>query len=261
MEPPAPDARPREFERWLVRSLVAAAGVVALVLVFGEGLIHHGKDHPETVSPPLQLMPDPPEPAALAVLRGFFEGSDTATKSGWVRDAVRVREEMEDFHDRRGHPYPTMDRVSQGRLVEFGGTPCVLFEVEPFNGTRFPVAIVWDGHRFVVDWESLTAYGTQDWEEFIETRPETSQTLRVFIRRASRAIPAMPPGHTTFLLEHRDDPQPVTVIASGETAARLTALSDHSRAPVTLELSWRPVGPGGSPIAVISRLIHPGWSR
>lgn len=251
----------RAFEKWLVRSLVAAAGFVALVLILGEGLIHREKNDPQPTPEAAPLMPDPPEPAALMALQGFFEATDTAAKSEWVRDSDHVRIEMEDFHDRRNHPYPTLGRVSPGRLAEFGDTLCVLFEVEPFRGPRFPVAVVWDGRRFAVDWESLTAYGTMDWEELVESHPETPQTVRVLVRRANTDLPAMPTGHTAFLIEHRDHSQPLTAIASEKTATRLTTLTDRASAPVTLELQWRPVGPGGSAVPVITRLLHPRWSR
>ncbi|MES2474167.1 MAG: hypothetical protein V4640_00205 [Verrucomicrobiota bacterium] len=260
METPTPTSDSRPFEKWLVRSLVAIVGIIALALISGEGLIHHAKQQRETAATPLPEMPNPPEPEALASLQKFFEAPDTLTKSAWVRDAKRVRSAMEDFHDRRGHAYPTLGRVSQGHFAEFASTPYVLFEVEPFHGPRYSVAVCWDGAHFVVDWESMTAYGTMDWTQFIHIQPESPQTLRVFVRQTTQ-IPAMPPSYTSFLLEHRDDAQPLIAIASGKTSKILTSLTVRARTPVTVELHFQPASPGGSPICVITRLIHPGWSR
>lgn len=190
-----------------------------------------------------------------------MEIPDIEAKSAWIKDGERVRSEMENFHDQGGHPYPTMGRASPGQLAQFDGTPCVLFEVEPFNGPRYPVAVVWDGRRFVVDWESLTAYGTMDWSEWIESRPAITQTIRAFARQASRDFHPTTSGQTGFLLEHRDSPTSQAAVASGEIAERLTALTDRARAPVTVDVSFQPAGPGESPVAVITRLAHPGWSR
>lgn len=259
MESSPPDPQPRAFEKWLVGLLVAVAGIAALLFIAGEGLIHLGTDRPKRIDTPVVVMPTPPQPAALAALRGYFEAADTTARSTWVRDGDRVLAEMKDFHERRGHPYPTMDNASPGQLAEFDGIPCVLFQVTPFNGPRFPVAVVWNGRRFVIDWESLTAYGTMDWAEWQETRPADRQTMRVFAR-ATQLPPGIPPGRTAFLLEHRDDNLPVIALANGETAGRLASLCSRARAPVTIELEWLPVGPGGAAVAVISRLVHPGWS-
>ncbi|MEO5916838.1 MAG: hypothetical protein ABIS50_21600 [Luteolibacter sp.] len=244
-------------------ALILTALALALVFMIGEGLIHRKpKANPE-IPAHIDLPPSPMEPAALAALEKFFEAPDLASKAAFVRDGERVRPMMEDYHNQRGHAFPTLGRVSPGRAASFDEVPMVLFEVEPFSGPRYPVAVVWDGHRFAVDWESLTAYGTIDWSEFLEMKPAAPQTLRVYAQDASETqqLPGTPDGFTCFRIEHRDDPQPLVAIASEEVAAMLKPLVENQRAPVTLEIAWKPIGPGGVPVPQILRLVGPKWSH
>lgn len=250
------------LDKVIAGSLVLAALVIGLIVMTGEGLIHLS---PTVKAPPpaaLIAPPNPMEPAALAALEAFFEAPDLAAKAALVRDSARVAPMMEDFHQRRGHPFPTLGRVSPGKAASFDGTPMVLFEIEPFSGPRYPVAVVWDGGRFAVDWESLTAYGTMDWSEFIESRPTRPQTLRVFVSKIpdARKIPGQPPETGQFQIEHRDDPQPLVALAAPELTTRLAKLTEGLRTPVTLEMTWKPIGPGGTLTACISGFVAKGWS-
>jgi hypothetical protein len=168
---------------------------------------------------------------------------------------------FEDYHGTRGHPFPTLGSVSPGQPATFDGKPMVMFEVEPFSGPRYYVAAVWDGRRFAVDWESLTAYGTMDWIDFIETKPTAPQTMRVFLREAETTD--RPPGlqqtATFFQIEHRDHPQPL-IVAAGAVAKTLRPLAENQRVPVTLELMWKTPESGGAAILWIERFVAEGWS-
>ncbi|MES2657351.1 MAG: hypothetical protein V4689_01975 [Verrucomicrobiota bacterium] len=250
------------LENAIIGILILAALVVALVFLIGERMIHRNPKAAPAIPVRTLLPPSPMEPAALAALEAFFEAPDLAARAALVRDSERVRPMMENFHDHRGHPFPTLGRVSPGRAASFYGTPMVLFEVEPFSGPRYPVAVVWDGRRFAVDWESLTAYGTIDWSAFIENKPTALETLRVYIQNATETQkpPGMPDGFTCFRIEYRDDPQPLIAVASEEVAVALKPLVEHQRAPVTLEIAWKPNGPGGIPVPQILRLAAPKWS-
>lgn len=257
--------KPRVFglEKAIIGLLILATFAFAVIFMAGERLIHSDPKTPPPEPARIALPPSPMEPAALAALEAFFEAPDLTAKVKLVRDSARVRPMMENYHDQRGHSFPTLGRVSPGHAASFDGTPMVLFEVEPFSGPRYPVAVVWDGHRFGVDWESLTAYGAIDWSEFIETRPTTAATLRVFISRVAddRKIPGQPPETGQFQIEHRDDPQPLVAIADPTLAARLAKLTAGVRAPVTLEMIWKPAGPGGVLIPEIRNLVAPNWSH
>lgn len=243
-------------------ALLAIAMVIALVVIVGEGMIHRDPKAQPVSSERLASPPTPAEPAALVVLEAFFEAANLAAKAEFVRDGARVKPLMMDYHERRGHSFPTLGRVSQGKSASFDGTQMVLFEVEPFSGPRYPVAVVWDGQRFAVDWESLTAYGSMDWSEFIETKPAATQTLRVFVHRVSEAaqIPGLPAGYVSFSMEHRDDSQSLTAVAGPSMSALLQPLVRNGRTPVTLEVVWKPLALGGTPIVEILRLVSLKWS-
>ncbi len=250
------------LDKAITAVLLVIALVIAVVVIIGEGMIHRNPAVQPAVSEPLMLPPTPAEPAALAVLEAFFVAPDLVGKAKFVRDTARVKPLMLDYHDRRGHSFPTLGRVSPGKLASFDGTPMVLFEVEPFSGPRYPVAVVWDGRRFAVDWESLTAYGTMDWSEFLESKPTSPQTLRVYLRRASDAekIPGLATGAATFIAGHRDDPQSIPAIAEATVAGMLESVVGNQQTPVTLEVAWRPLGIGGIPEIEILRLIALKWS-
>ncbi len=255
--------QPQRIETWITAALILIALIIALVLTLGESMIHRNRKPPAAAPPTVIVPPVPMEAPALAALEKYFEAPDTISKSLLVRDTPRVRPLMEDYHDKRNHPYQTLGRVSPGHVTELGTTPAVLFQVEPFSGRRYPVAMIWDGQRFAVDWESLTAYGTMDWSEFTERRPATPQMLRVFISKVAdeQKTPGFPAGTAQFKIEHRDDPQPIVVTADRTVAERLTLLTEGLRTPVTVEMTWQPLGPGGAPVACVTRLIAAGWSR
>ena len=138
----------------------------------------------------------------------------------------------------------------------------VVFEVEPFSGPRYPVAVIWDGQRFAVDWESLTAYGTMDWNEFIEMKPASMQTMRVFVEEApdSEKPPGLPQGTVCFRISHRDDGEAVVAIASPEALAAFPPMAGKKEVPVTLKIAWRPQGAGMPPMPEIVRLVSLTWS-
>lgn len=250
------------FEKTVTGMLLLTTYAIAFILIVGGGMIHKKGREEEPVSAPYAAPPVPMEPAALEALEAFFEAPDLATKVALVRDGVRVRPMMHDFHETRGHAFPSLGRVSPGQAAEFDGKPMVVFEVEPFSGPRYFAAVVWDGRRFAVDWESLTAYGTMDWVEFTEGKPATPQTMRVFLRQAGESD--RPPGYygatSFFRIEHRDHLQPLIAAAEGVVASALMPMVDKRRTPVTLELAWKTRDGEAEPILWVRSLVSQGWS-
>jgi hypothetical protein len=259
-----PEARGKSgIEKSVIGLLLLTAYGIALILIVGGGMIHRKDTDDEPAPVPYEPPPEAMEPAALAALESFYEASDLAAKAALVRDSERVMPMMRDYHETRGHPFPTLGRVSPGKAAEFDGKPMVLFEVEPFSGPKYFVAMVWDGRRFAVDWESMTCYGTMDWSEFVAGQTGTAQTMRVFIREAKETLPPPGLGETAvfFQVEHRDDPQPLVATADEDVAESLRTLAAGRRTPVILELAWTRYAPGQPPILWIRKLLAEGWSR
>ncbi len=259
--------RGKEFEKSVKGMLLLAAYAVTVVLIVGGSMIHRKQEAniPKPISEPIlySTPPEPMEPAALAALEAFFEAPDLSTKAALVRDAARVRPMIEDFHGTRGHPFPTLGRVSPGQSTTIDANPMVMFEVEPFSGPRYYVAVVWDGLRFAVDWESLTAYGTIDWASFIEKKTTTKQLLRIYAQDTGNLdeFPGTPGGYSVFRISHRDDPQPVSAVADAKVSTILAPWVENQRVPVTLEMEWQPIGPGQAKLPVITRIVSRGWSK
>jgi hypothetical protein len=208
-------------------------------------------------------MPAPSEEAAVEALRRFFESPDVSAMAANVHDGQRVKPMMEDYYLHRRHPFPTMSQASKGQSVNTGGNQLVFFMVEPFSGPKFPVAVIWEGDKFTVDWESMAAYGTIDWGRFAEEMPTTTETMRVYVQGAGNldAFPGIPEGFTYYRISHRDDPQPLTAIANANVSEILAPLVENQRVPLTLEMEWRPVGFGQVKVPVIIQVVAKGWSQ
>lgn len=251
-------ARPAWTEALVIGCLLLAG----LAVLVGLGVIQTK----EKVLPPPPPVPGPPpapaEKFALEALEKFFEGAGTEEKLPYVKDSARVRPLMEDYHLRRGHPFPTMGRVSPGRALAMGSRQLVFFEVEPFSGPRYPVAVEWDGSRYGVDWESLTAYGTMDWEQLVAGTPTAAQTMRIYLAALpqERKPPGLPEGWGAFRAEHRDSDAVIPIIANPELSMRCAKLVAGKKVPLTVELSWNPSAAAGGAFEIL-RLIAEGWSQ
>lgn len=257
-EPTHPKRRPAWTEALVIGSVLA----VGLAVLLGLGVIQP-KD--KTLPPPPSVSGPPPAPAenfAMEALEKFFEGADVAEKSAAVKDPERVRPMMEDFHGKRGHPFPTMGRVSPGKAVTIGTRQCVFFEVEPFSGPRFPVSVEWDGFRFGVDWESLTAYGTMDWSKFAADKPVSAQVLRIYLGALPESMrpPGIAAGWQAFRAEHRDSDMVLMALAGPGLSADLARQVKGKRVPLTVEMAWNAEAATGGSFQIL-RVVSEGWSR
>jgi len=186
---------------------------------------------------------DPDEAVALALKawERYVEAPTFSSRLIEVRDPARVEPMMEDYHVVRKHPLPAMNKISPGKPVNLGGRRFVFFEVQGFDGVTYPVAMEWSGDRFLVDWESLSVYGTMDWAELIETRPEKTQTMRVYLAGLAENLKPPVKGErlwSFFRMEHRDGMDTVVVGATDLLAREIAEMVEGRRVPVTIELRW-----------------------
>jgi len=125
--------------------------------------------------------------------------------------------------------------------VNIGERRLVFFQVLGFDGLRYPLAVEWSADRFLVDWESLSAYGTMDWVAFVESRPEWSQTMRVYLAELAENLKPPVDGEgkwSFFRMEHRDSADTVVIAVLSSMAPEITELVRGKRVPVTMEVSW-----------------------
>lgn len=173
--------------------------------------------------------------------RRFVEAADFDARTAAVLDASRVAPMMHDHHIVRGRPWPSMNRRSAAREIRRGSRHVVVFEVEDFGGVRYPVAMEWSGSEFLVDWESLSAYGTIDWSTLIETRPTEPQTLRIYLAMLPGEL--QPPasvaaGRTFVRMEHRDSPEGAALAIGPDLAPSVLPMIEGRRVPVTAKIAW-----------------------
>ncbi|MEP4077130.1 hypothetical protein [Haloferula sp.] len=239
----------------LVAVLGAWAFVTAYVLI----------EPQEPVTPIPEFVDRYPEEPAEAInlarkaWERFVEAPSFSSRVAEVRDPERVRSLMEDFHLVRRHPFPMMDRISEGKPVNLGERRMVFFEVQNFDGRNYPVALEWSEDRFLVDWESLSAYGTMDWAEFAEQRPVQTQIMRVYLAGLQESLkPPIDADGTwdSFRMEHRDSTETLVASARDSLAIEIAELVKGLRVPLTLEIRWnQEVGQ-----FEIVRLVARNWS-
>jgi len=200
----------------------------------------------------------PTEETARLALSNYFAAADDSARIHCLHDRERVKELWLDYHRRRRHPLPLLDDIHSGTLVEDRGRIMAFFEVILIPGGRQPVALVWEGNSFNLDWESFVAYGTMDWAEWMESRPTVPQTLRVYLSRVPTGpLSESPSGYDTISIEHRDSLGPVLVRVDPGSGLSLD-FSGRQRIPVTAEFAFRQDASGMQPYLV--RLVHEGWT-
>jgi hypothetical protein len=244
---------------WSLRRLIGVLLVVSaasLGVAWTVGRLKMGRG---TVAPTSALPGEislPTCDSARDSLSGYFAAVSDEDKIHGLYDQGRVGGLWRHYYHERGKPFPQLEEILSVTLAEQRGRTVALCEVWLAPGGRQPVAMIWEGDHFLLDWESQVAYGSMDWIEWLETRPSAPQLMRVYLSRApSGPLTAEGPA---VVVEHRD--------SLGPELARITPgltieldFSERQRVPVTGEFAFRKEG--GVDRLYLIRLIHEGWSR
>jgi len=177
---------------------------------------------------------------AFAAWKGFIEAADLDERLAFVKAPDRVAPLMRDFHERRGHAWPTMAKISETQTAISADFHHLIFVVEPFDGVPYAAPMEWSEGAYRVDWEVLTAYGSMDWYELLDARPTETQRMRVFLSRLKDEwkAPGLPAGAVVYVMEHRSSPDPVTVVARHAAATDLAQTVDADRVPMRVDVVW-----------------------
>lgn len=248
--------------RWRLTSFISRL-LLVLALVCGvswlAGMLQVRRK-PRFTGPPAGVLTIPPTvELARTRLLEYFSAPDDSSKCALLHDSGRVGPLWIDYHRRRGHPLPMLDEILSANLLEDQGRVLAFFELRLASGERQPLAMIWDGAGFGLDWESFTAYGTIDWIEWVETQPEAPQTMRVYLSRLPEGFsPDNAVEGLWVSVEHRDALQPVIARVEPGSGGGLD-FTGRQRIPVTAEFEFKR-GNRGSQLH-LTRLIHEGWSR
>lgn len=248
IRPEAPTGTTR-FVAWLV----AFGGIVILsVWLYGtlrvKSVSATKSAAPRTVQPTLE--------AAREVVRRYFESPDDEGRIGCLHEMDRVGPLWRDFYHQRAKPLPMLGSIPTGEMVTHEGRVMAFFALELSPGGRQPMALIWEGDRFTIDWESHVAHGTMDWIEWVESKPMEPQILRVYL--SEPGIGNVRSGVRQVAVEHRDSLRPELA----EIPATLDFAIDfkgRQRVPMTAEFQFQERS--GNRILILSRLIHEGWSH
>lgn len=245
------------IQRLIGGLLMAGAATLGMVWLIGMLRLRETPSIPEggkrldSIQPTVEL--------AEKMLANYFAADDDAGKIQCLHDSRRVGELWRNYHHQRGKHFPLLDQVIGGTLVEQDGRILACFEVVLSPGGRQPVALIWEGDCFRLDWESLVAYGTMDWIEWLETKPAGPQLLRVYLSR----VPSGPMSEQggsgqSVVVEHRDSLGPEVAVIAPNVPFTLE-FSGRQRVPATAEFEFRQEG--GLRRLYLTRLLHEGWTR
>lgn len=247
------------FPRWISAAILGIACSMGVALF--SGLVQVGRK--KAAVAPLTVIgaqpAGPTEALAREEMLQYFSAPDDRSRLTRLHDAGRVKPLWMDYHQRRGHPVPALDEILSATMVRDHDRIMVLYELVLSPGGRQPLAMIWDGDGFGLDWESFTAYGTMDWIEWTETRPEAAQTMRVYVSQIPESLREEAGGQGGRIsVEHRDSLSPLPArVASGSGFD--PDFTGRQRIPVTAEFRFQR-GERGSEL-VLTRLVHEGWSR
>lgn len=252
--PDAGAAGSRRWEKWLAVGMSSVAVIGMVVWAWGA---FHVKAPPQAVSVPASAVVVPDLASAREVLTGYFEAPDDEGRIRCLHDSRRVRALWLDYHRRRNKPVPLLVRLDPGRLAKLGDKTVALYQMELDPGGRRPAALIWDGGRFGIDWESSVVYGTMDWIEWVETKPSTLQLLRVYLSKSQvdgLSDAERGSGWSEVVAEHPDGLQPLPVRIP---PAVLFAVDfrGRQRVPATAEFRF------ANGRAELVKLLYEGWSR
>jgi hypothetical protein len=228
--------------------LLGAAWIVGMLNIERAAVVSTPVPQGVTMLPTCEL--------ARAALSGYFAAESDQAKIRYLYDQRRVGGLWRRYYHERGKPFPQLEEILTVTLAEQRDRTVALGEVMLAPGGRQPVAMIWEGDHFLLDWESQVAYGSMDWIEWLETRPSTPQLMRVYLSRA-------PPGMLSaegpaVVVEYRDALGPELARIMPGMSSELD-FSGRQRVPVTGEFAFRKES--GVDRLYLIRLIHEGWSR
>lgn len=237
------------FVAWLV----AFGGILILsVWLYGTLQLKSVSDPklaaPVTVQPTLE--------AAREVVRRYFESPDDEGRIGCLHQMDRVAPQWRDFYHQRAKPLPILGSIPTGEMVTHEERVMAFFTLELSPGGRQSMALIWEGDRFTIDWESHVAYGTMDWIEWVESKPSEPQIQRVYL--SELGISKERSGERQVAVEHRDSLHP-ELAEIPPTVEFSIDFGGRQRVPVTAEFQFQERS--GNQILILSRLIHEGWSH
>lgn len=194
-------------------------------------------------------------------VRGFMTATTHEERCRFVRDGLSHLPQMENFYARPGMEASTsFHQIIRTEPASFQGLPVYAVLATAKEGDPallFHLVPKYGG--VCIDWEVSVAYGAMSWPVFLDQKPDTSQQLRVYVKRAP--VPLHFPDQSSFyfcLIESRESPVPVTACFPRHTplAAKLKKIiPPAAQQPVNLELRWN----NDLQLVEVTRLIHNFW--
>jgi hypothetical protein len=245
------------LQRWVSALLLAVSFIGALAWMTGMICVRRDQVGRESILPAMAEIQPSVDMARQAVM-DYFSAADDTKRMQFIHDRNRVEPIWMDYHRRRHHPLPILEEIRSAALVEERGRTLALCEVAFSPGGVKPLAMIWEGRGFLLDWESLVAYGTVDWVEWVEARPPGRETLRVYLSSAPPGpLSETPSRDRIVIVDHRDALSPLPARVDPDAGMQID-FDGRQRVPVTAEFQFRS-DPDGMQLHLV-RILHEGWT-
>ncbi len=189
-----------------VRWLAYAGGLLAIGLVIFYATKWSQKAEPVGPASPVKSMNQ--EYAEVAAMFGDFLRSQTwEERMQHVRHPQRVGKLMRRYYETHPFTYPIVKSIihRSGILLEGRRFLTMRFELADSRTAGIVAEQTEDGPK--LDWESFVAYGTLDWETFLETKPQTLEQFRIYLSAVEEDPVLDREGYHRLYVEHRDSTQ------------------------------------------------------
>lgn len=258
-EPPSDHSKIWSLTWVSLTAVVAVAAVTGIALHFTDG---------STITqetPPAFATEAERKAAATRTLHAFFAAESSAERLGFILDPDRLREPLEEFYRRTGAATATKISVDSLRFVLINDQPWFFAKLGVSGDQPQFVALKQTPSGYMLDWESLVAYGEMPWNALCTTRPEHPTQMRVYLshtdyhnykysdrsRYAAYRISLNDGGAWLY---------GYVVRGSTTDLALSQIVKPNTRQPANIRLHFEPDA-GADNLVVIDELIHPRWTH
>lgn len=119
--------------------------------------------------------------AALTAIE-FLTARTLDERLAWVRQPERVAPMMREYYAKGDDRHPEFKQLLGRASLTVAGREVITISFSSQNNSALAIALLRDGddQRFLVDWESFVSYSDIPTEVFIEKKPTTPTTFRVY---------------------------------------------------------------------------------
>ena len=203
--------------------------------------------------------------AALTAVE-FLTANTLDERLSWVRQPDRVAPLMREYYSRAEVTHPEFKTVLGRANLTVGGREVVTVSFQSMRNDNLAIALLRDegDDRFLVDWESFVCYSEMPASEFLEKKPTTPTTFRLYAELSDYYNYGYSDSskYQSLVLKDRDDTFALYGYAPRDApwlkTAFPTAKPSSDPKPLTLKISF-PADVAADNIVTIDEFVTLWW--